>query len=195
MNSNTVANALAENNPSGAPATLVNPTGASEFINPNGTPLILNVPSVASNGVLVGPQDGGPLSDGLWYADGKPFHVRVSGLIQPAQVSQTFTLVLMLVKGQTAADQIGVSLATWSQALDATSVYTNFSIELDLLWDSQSQRLNGTYEGAIDGVVISRAATVKLTAVGQLQFALVPKLSAAANQGNVTLTQFFAEVI
>jgi hypothetical protein len=193
MNANTVANALAENTPSGAPATLVNPTGASEFINPNGNPLVLVVPQTATQGVVLGLQSGIAEADGLWYADGRAFHISMSGLAQPSQASQTLTLNLVQVAAQTSTGQISTSVLSAAHALSAANpFYGNFDIDVYLLWDSASQVLNGYYQGQINGNAISLAG-ISVPNVGVLQFALVPKLSAGL--GNVVLTQFYADAL
>lgn len=217
MNSDTIVNALARNNPPNAPAVLVNATAQTlfqyaptAFENDNpGTllPLVLDVPSQPSQvfsasgtsgsgaGVYGGAsQSGLPTVMEEWTADGRAFIVRAFGKVSPLQVSKTLTLDLYWGNGISLANGGfgGISLINAAQALSATNPFaSNWYLESRVLWDSTSTRLNAYTTGQINGVSLGPVA-ISITNVpgGQVQFTCGASLndSGAGQSNTFTIT-------
>ena len=172
MNSNTVVDALRlAGIPTEQPLTLNNPggnnpwlfTAPAGFAANAGAPVVLNVPCVIGEAVEIsGNQAGEADPNGLWYADGNMFIVRVLGRVAPNTYAKTLKLYLFAGNGldagvgQLGEKQIGFGSATLP--LQASNdAYTNFYLEAKCLWDSQSLTLNGSFSGQIGANLISAA--------------------------------------
>jgi hypothetical protein len=220
-NANTVVDALRQAGvPSDQPLSLTNPGGNNPwlFVLPassasnGGQPVVLEVPSVAANGVENGAQNGNPLVINPWYADGNTFLVRAMGRVAPNNGSKTLKLYLysgtgLAGPGQSQGAEVGFGSAT----LPATStgnVYSNWYLESKCLWDSQSLQLNCVTSGMIAGTAIAAVAFsinnpsnwLAQQAAGaylNLPFVIGANLSssAAAGQDIVTLDEFTAEML
>lgn len=188
MNANTIANALALNNPANAPAVLsvfalsstvqtfqyAAPTNEgdnpSTFLN-----VVLDVPnspsqSYSSAGVASGGAQSAASLSGIdqpnevWSADGRPFLIRAFGKVAPITASGVFRIVLMLGDGVTkdlaaAASQIALAPAATTATLSAANPFdSNFNLEAECIWDSTSQQLNGFITGTLAGTLVALTA-------------------------------------
>ena len=170
MNSNTVVDALRQAGvPSDQPLTLTNPGGnnpwlfslPASFAANAGAPVVLEVPTVAANGVEIGPLAGIAESKGNWYADGRSFLVRAVGQAAPVAFGKTLKIYLFAgnglasgVSGSQADVELGLASGTVS-AVGGTAAFSNWYIEAKCLWDSASLNLTGTLSGLIGGNVIA----------------------------------------
>lgn len=198
MNVNTIASALAKNNPKNAPAVLSNPStltlfqyAPSAFDNDNpGTllPLDLVIPSQPSQVFSASGTSGSGagLSSGAsfsgvpipaleeWTCDGRSFVVRVSGLVSPLQVSKTLTLDLYWGNGISLANGGfgGTSVYNLTATLPSANPFaSNFNIETICMWDSVSNTLNTYTYGNIAGTLVSgQVQKIINVAPGQMSF-------------------------
>ena len=172
-NASTVVDALRlAGIPADQASILTNPGGNNPwlFVAPAGfaanagAPIVLEIPTVAANGVENGLLSGVTLAapNNPWYADGNTFIVRAIGRIQPNAFGKTIKLYLFAGNGlqnqagSVADQQIGFASVT----LPATgsAAFSNYELEAKCLWDSQSLQLTGVFKGIVGGTLISETA-------------------------------------
>ena len=228
-NQNTIVNALrAAGEVENQPIQLTNPGGNNPWLfvwpagvgvgGPNaGQPVALEVPTVAANGIELGPLAGhNESTNNLWYADSNMFLVRAQGRVAPNNYNKTLKLYLFTGNGLQNAGagagalqdfQIGFGSATLP-AQATNDAYSNWYLEAKCLWDSQSLTMTGEFQGQIAGSLITRAAFsvynpsafVAQQAAGAylpIAFVVGANISSSAAAGNdvVALEEFVAEQI
>lgn len=130
----------------------------------------------------------------LGVFDGHPFRVRLVG----KYTSAAGTATVAIYQTNAAAGLVAAQLL--SSAAGTAAVSSNFWLEAELVWDSVSQRLNGTQTAAVDKV-LSGPALITATGnqitgiVSQNSLQFVPAVTfGSANAGNsVTLNEFSIE--
>lgn len=208
MNANTIANALQAIKGGGALqlALPAQSDGKLVYFGSNNLPLVLNVPNDPNAGIKVGASLSGIGEEGLWYADGKPFVIRVAGTVTPITASGVLRLVLSLGNG--VADPSGkipggvsdIVLLSTSATLPASSPYgSNFYLEARCIWDSTSSMLNGHTSGQISATLVDLAAISQVNVkASPLPFLIGCSLSLQESSGVqpvVQLTDFSAEML
>ena len=220
MNANTIASALAvAGMPTNAQLTLTNPGGNSPWlftlpataVANAGQPACLEVPSVAANGVQVGPFSGVAESDSIWYADSNVFTVRAMGRVAPNATGKTLKIYLFAGNGEPAGSgalqdfEIGLISGVVTPTGGA---YSNWFIEAKCIWDSASLQLTGYYSGNVAGTATAPtgfavynpsawAAQQAAGAYNNLPFVLGANIASTVNPSadTVSLYEFSAELV
>jgi hypothetical protein len=222
-NANTIVDALRNAGvPTDQNVTLTNPGGnsptlftlpASNVANA-GAPVVLEVPSVAANGVTNGLLSGNALSapNNPWYADGNVFIIRAVGRVQPNATGKTLKLYLFAGNGLSQTASAGAiqdfEIGLLSAVVTPTGgAFSNWEVEAKCLWDSQSLQLQGTFEGRIAGTFVGPtafavynpsawAAQQAAGAYNNLPFVLGANIASTANPSNdlVILEEFTADI-
>lgn len=221
-NQNTVVDALRNAGISpDQPLTLTNPGGgvvwlftlpATSVANA-GAPVVLEVPTVAANGVEVGPLAGhNESTSNLWYADSNMFLVRAQGRVSPSVFGKTLQLNLYAGNGLQAPAPGAlrdIQMGSGSVALPvqaSNDAFSNWFIEAKCLWDSASLYLNGVFSGMIAGTALAATgfsiynpsawlAQQAAGAYSPLPFVIGATIASSASGANdlVVLEEFTAE--
>lgn len=174
MNSNTLVDALRNAGvPQETPLVLTNPGGnnpwlftlPASFASNGGQPVVLEVPTVAANGIEQGLLSGGADNNiTTWYADTNVFVVRAIGRVAPNAFGKTLKLYMFAGNGLGSGSpgalqdtQIGIASATLP-ATGQPAAYSNWFLEAKCLWDAPSLTLTGLFSGLVAGVNIAATA-------------------------------------
>lgn len=120
--------------------------------------------------------------------DSHPFRVRLSG---KATGGTSATLILKFRLGTTIT---GTNIASFTVSGAAIPVAgSNFDVYADLVWDSTSQTLNGTFGGQVANTLTTGAAITQgtgIVAASNLQFVASATFGAALATNTVTVEEF-----
>lgn len=230
MNANTLSlfsNAYVSGNPFALPASFTT-TSATEtqFLLANGQPAILGIPvgnekqgsftprNPFANAALLGSRR----PTGRWTGElnpiftsesfnNRPFKLRAVGQITGG--GTTLTSVAAVLKAYvgssttvTSGTAFASSVATGSSNTNVGAITANWMLEAELLWDSVSQTVNGTYSWAIGntyatsttGVPVKAiTAITSLTSVTNLVFGLTWTFATTSTSNAISLVQLETE--
>lgn len=169
------------------PSQVVSISTIQGFLNTGGAS-----PALAANALLVLQPPPDLVSLGVF--DARPFRVRLAG----KYVSAAGTATVAIYQGNAAAQLVAANLLV--SAAGTAAVSSNFWLEAELIWDSVSQRLNGTIQGSVDKVFVTPAILAatgnQITGVTNqnlLQFMAAVTFSSANAGNSVQLSEFSVE--
>lgn len=129
-------------------------------------------PSQVAGNILVVPALAGDVTSG-GVLDGRPFKVRVNGVINSAQSENMTVAIYQCTAAQFAAGftsaTTGTKVATTATQATGAALKSNFFLDYTGLWDSQSKTLNGvlTYHSFALTYGAFATATAQVTSLNE----------------------------
>lgn len=117
--------------------------------------------------------------------DGRPFLLRVVGVVTVAASS---TFVCGVYNGTSSTLTNDTLIAASASYTITTASSINFIMDIDLLWDSVSSKLNGQFSSNVNNTFTGGAAITSISSLSVTNLSFIPAFTFGTNAGTATVT-------